>query len=73
MSLGLVKMLPCLYWILSTVVFSMFLKMTLYILLGWRLRVFLYFEIFFLQFIDVCFVMISRAFFLAVFLWFQVF
>jgi hypothetical protein len=31
------------------------------------LRVVLYFEIAFLQFIEVCFVMISRAFFLAVF------
>jgi lysylphosphatidylglycerol synthetase-like protein (DUF2156 family) len=52
---------------LSNVVFSRFLKITLCILLGWRLRVFLYFEISFLQFIAVCFVMISRAFFLAVF------
>jgi hypothetical protein len=67
MSLGLVKMLPCLSWMLSSVVFSMFLKITLCILLGWRLRVFLYFEISFLQFIAVCFVMMSHAFFLAVF------
>jgi hypothetical protein len=67
MSLGLVKMLPYLSWMLSSVVFSIFLKITLCILLGWRLRVFLYFEIAFLQFIEVCFVMISRAFFLAVF------
>jgi hypothetical protein len=72
MSLGLVKMLPCLSWMLSSVVFSMFLKITLCILLGWRLRVFLYFEIVFLQFIEV-YLMISHAFFLAVFLWFQVF
>jgi hypothetical protein len=67
MSLGLVKMLPCLSRMLSSVVFSVFLKITLCILLGWRFRVFLYFEIAFLQFIVVCFVMISRAFFLAVF------
>jgi hypothetical protein len=67
MSLGLVKMLPCLSWMLSSVVFSVFLKITLCILLGWRLRVFLYFEIAFLQFIVVCLIMISRAFFLAVF------
>jgi hypothetical protein len=67
MSLGLVRMLPCLSWMLSSVVFSIFLKITLCILLGWRLRIFLYFEIAFLQFIEVCFVMISRAFFLAVF------
>jgi hypothetical protein len=67
MSLGLVKMLPCLSWMLSSVVFSIFLKITLCILLGCRLRVFLYFEISFLQFIEVCFVMISRALFLVVF------
>jgi hypothetical protein len=67
MSWGLVKMLPCLSWMQSSVVFSMFLKITLCILFGWRLRIFLYFEIAFLQFIEVCFVMISRAFFLAVF------
>jgi hypothetical protein len=67
MSLGFVRMLPCLSWMLSNVVFSIFLKITLCIRLGWRLRVFLYFEIAFLQFIEVCFVMISRAFFLAVF------
>jgi lysylphosphatidylglycerol synthetase-like protein (DUF2156 family) len=66
MSLGLVKMLPSLSWMLSNVVFSMFLKITLCILLGWRLRVFMYLEIAFLQFIAVCFVMMSRAFFLEV-------
>jgi hypothetical protein len=67
MSLGLVKMLPCLSWMLYSGVFSVFLKITLCILLGWRLKVFLYFESALLQFIDVCFVMISHAFFLAVF------
>jgi hypothetical protein len=66
MSSGFVKMLPCLSWMLSSVVFSVFLNITLCILLGWRLRVFMYFEIAFLQFIVVCFVMISCAFFLAV-------
>jgi hypothetical protein len=45
MSLGLVKMLPCLSLILSSVVFSVFLKIILCILLGCRLRVFLYLEI----------------------------
>jgi hypothetical protein len=65
--LGLVKMLPCLSWMLSSVVFSAFLNITLWILLGWRLKVFLYFEIAFLQFTEVCFVMIYCAFFLAVF------
>jgi hypothetical protein len=66
MSLGLVRMLPCLSCILSSVVFSMFLNITLCILLGWRFRVFLYLKISFLQFIKVCFVMISLAFFWAV-------
>jgi hypothetical protein len=45
----------------------MFLKITLFILLGCRFRVFLYFEIAFLQLIVVCFVIISCAFFLASF------
>ena len=67
MSLGLVKMLSYMSWMLSSVVFSVFLNITLWILLGWRLRVFLYFEIAFLQFTEVCFVMISCAFFLLVF------
>ena len=44
----------------------MVLKITLCILLGCRFKVFLYFEIVVLQLIVVCFVMISRAFFLAV-------
>jgi hypothetical protein len=52
---------------LSRVVFSVLLKITLCVLLGCRFRVFLYFDIAFLQFIEVCFVMISRAFFLAFF------
>jgi hypothetical protein len=47
MSLGLVKMLPCLSWMLSSMVFSVFLKITLCILLGCSLRVFLYLEIIF--------------------------
>ena len=60
-------MLPCLSLMLSNVVFSMFLKITLCVPLGCRLRVFLYFEIIFLQLIKVCFVMIPRALFLGVF------
>jgi hypothetical protein len=67
MSSGLVRMLFCLSLMLSSVVFSVFLNMTLCILLGCRLRVFLYFEISFLQLIEVCLVIISRVFFLAVF------
>jgi hypothetical protein len=47
------------------VVFSVFLKITLCILLGCRFKVFLYFEIIFLQLIVVCFTMISLASFLA--------
>jgi hypothetical protein len=43
------------------------------ILLGCKFKVFLYFEIAFLQLIVVCFVIIARAFFLAVFLYLQVF
>jgi hypothetical protein len=66
MSLGLVKILPCLSLMSSSMVFSVFLKITLCILLGCKLRIFLYFEFFFLQLIEVFFVMISRAFFLAV-------
>jgi hypothetical protein len=58
-------MLFCLSLILSRVVFSVFLKITLCILLGCRFKVFLYFEIAFLQLIVVCFVIISRASFLA--------
>jgi hypothetical protein len=46
--------------------FPQFLKIILCILLDCRLRVFLYFKIVFLQLIEVCFIMISRAFFLAV-------
>jgi hypothetical protein len=42
-----------------------FLKITLCILLGFRFKVFIYFEIAFLQLIVVCFAMISRASFLA--------
>jgi hypothetical protein len=67
MSSGLVSILPCLSLILSSVVFSVFLKMTLCILLGCRFKVFMYFEIAFLQVIEVCFVMMSLAFFLAFF------
>jgi hypothetical protein len=66
MSSGLVNILPCLFLMLSSEVFSMFLKITLCILLDYRLRVFLYFKIAFLQLIEVCFIMISRAFFLVV-------
>jgi hypothetical protein len=67
MSSGLVSIFPCLSLILSKVMFSMFLKITLCILLGCRFKVFLYFEIAFLQLFVVCFVMMSRAFFLAFF------
>jgi hypothetical protein len=67
MSLGLVSMFPCLSLILSKVVFYVFLKITLCILLGCRFKVFLYLEIVFLQLIVDCFVNMSRAFFLAVF------
>jgi hypothetical protein len=66
MSSGLVRMLFCLSLILSSVVFSVFLKITLCIHLGCRLRVFLNFEIAFLQLIKVCFDIISLAFFLAI-------
>jgi hypothetical protein len=66
MSFELVSMLFCLSLILSSVVFSVFLMITLCIRLGCRLRVFLYFEISFLQLMEVCFVIISLAFFLAV-------
>jgi hypothetical protein len=66
MSFGLVSMFPCLSLILSKVVFSVFLKITLCILLGSRFKVFPYLEISFLQLIVVCFVMMSRAFFLVV-------
>jgi hypothetical protein len=65
MSSGLVSIFPCLSLMLSRVVVSVFLKITLCILLGCKFKVFLYFEIAFLQLIAVCFVMISRAFFLA--------
>jgi hypothetical protein len=66
MSSGLVRILPYLSLIPSRVVFSVFLKITLCIFFGCKWRVFLYFEIAFLQFIEVCFVIMSRAFFLAV-------
>jgi hypothetical protein len=66
MSFGLVSIFPCLSLILSKVVFSIFLKITLCILLGCRFKVFLYLEIVFLQLIVVCFVMMSCAFFLVV-------
>jgi lysylphosphatidylglycerol synthetase-like protein (DUF2156 family) len=66
MSSGLVRIFPCLSFRLSRVVLSVFLKLTLWILLGCKFRVFLYFEIAFLQLVAVCFVMMSRAFFLAV-------
>jgi hypothetical protein len=66
MSFGLVSMFPCLSLILSKLVFSVFLKITLCILLGSRFKVFPYLEISFLQLIVVCFVMMSRAFFLVV-------
>jgi hypothetical protein len=63
MSFGLVRIFPCLSFMLSRVVLSG--VMTLWILLGCRFRVFLYLAISFLQFVVVCFVIMSRAFFLA--------
>jgi hypothetical protein len=66
MSSGLVRIFPCLSFMLSKVVLSVFLKITLWILLGCRFKMFLYFEIAFLQLVVVCFVIISRAFFFAV-------
>jgi hypothetical protein len=66
MSFGLVNIFPCLSLMLTKVVFSVFLKITLCILLGCRFKVLLYFEISFLHFLVVYFVMMSRAFFLAV-------
>src|SRR5450759_4832984 len=66
MSTGLVRMFPCLSFRLSKVVLSAFLKITLWILLGCRFSIFLYLEISFLQLVRVCFVMMSRAFFLAI-------
>ena len=62
MSSGLVSMFPCLSFRLSKVVLSVFLKITLWILLGCKFNVFLYLEIAFLQLVRVCFVMMSRAF-----------
>ena len=63
MSSRLVSILPCLSCRLSKVVQSVFLKITLWILLGCKFSIFLYLEIVFLQLVWVCFVMISRAFF----------
>ena len=67
MSSGLVRMFPCLSFRLSKVVLSAFLNITLWVLLGCRFTVFLYLKIAFLQLVRVCFDMMSRAFFLAVF------
>jgi hypothetical protein len=67
MSSGLICIFPCLFLILFSVVFLVFLKLTLCILLGCRFKVFLYFEIAFLRLIVVFFVMMSHAFFLVVF------
>jgi hypothetical protein len=61
-----VSIFPCLSLMLSKVVFSVFLKIILCILLGCRFKVFLYLEISFLQLIVVSFVIMSSAFFLAV-------
>jgi hypothetical protein len=66
MSFGLVSTFPCLSLMLSRVVLFVFLKITLCILLGCKFKVFLYFEIVFLQLIVVCFVMMSHVFFLVV-------
>jgi hypothetical protein len=43
MSFGLISIFPCLSLMLSSAVFSVFLKITLCILLGCRFSVFLYF------------------------------
>jgi hypothetical protein len=67
MSSGLVSTFLCLSLMLSKVMFSVFLKITLCILLDCKFKVFLYFEIAFLQLIAVCFVMMSCAFFLVFF------
>ena len=65
MSVGLVSIFPCLSFKLSNVVLFVFLMITLWICLGWRFSIFLYLEIALLQLVVVCFVMMSRAFFLA--------
>jgi hypothetical protein len=62
MSSALVRIFPCLSFRLSKVVLSVFLKITLWILLGCKFNVFLYLEITFLQLVRVCFVMMSRRF-----------
>jgi hypothetical protein len=62
MSIGLVRMFPCLSLRLSSVVSSVFFKIFLCILLGCRFNMFLYLLIFFLQFIKVCFVVMFFAF-----------
>jgi hypothetical protein len=67
MSSRLVSIFPYMSLRQSNVMFSVFLNMTLCILLGCRFRVFLYFEISFLQLSVVCLVIISLAFFLAFF------
>src|SRR5450759_1641696 len=66
MSSGLVSIFPCLSCRLSKVVLSIFLKITLWILLGCKFNVFLYLEIAFLQLVRVCFAIMSQAFFFAV-------
>ena len=66
MSSRLVSIFPCLSFRLFKVVLSVFLKITLCILLGCKFNVFLYLEIYFLQLVRVCFVMMLRAFFLVV-------
>jgi hypothetical protein len=66
MSSRLVRIFPCLSFMLSRVVLSVFLKITLWILLGCKFRIFLYLAISFLQLVVVCFVIMLRAFFLAI-------
>ena len=48
MSSRLISIFPCLSLMMSRVVFFMFLKITLCILLGCKFRIFLYFDIVFL-------------------------
>jgi hypothetical protein len=66
MSYGLVRIFPCLSFMLSRVVLSVFLKIILWILVGYKFRVFLYLAIAFLQLIVVCLVKMLLAFFLVV-------
>ena len=54
MSSQFISIFPCLSFRLSNVVLSVFLKITLWILLGCKFNVFLYLEIAFFQLVRVC-------------------